>query len=355
VRARSSADSAIKLALSGGGLNLDAGAFPAGASAAGAAAIEFAPSSATGHFLFFDGMRRGDSLDISSIELRRIGDSHVASVLRKVRFTFETPPELYNAYLGSSQSLAPVLRTFAEIGYRELFANQAGTQADGCSPYCITGQTHMPVQTIMMLQMTPLLEALRLWRPDVWRNQMTSYQKDPLDVVSKIPPGVPQPFVLWAHILSPHPPFIFNADCSIRDEFRYELDPRVTLLREDEEAIPLYLDQISCVNQRMAEAIERIVATDPGAIVVIQGDHGRGHLPASFEASEEDGILSRYAILNALRLPEPCQRHAYDDMSSVNTFRLVFACLAGSDPVFVPDRMFDGTKARAVEIRRVVE
>ena len=206
------------------------------------------------------------------------------------------------------------------------------------------------MQAIELLDMTPALAALRLWRPQVWSAITTRFQKDPADVVRKIPADIPTPHFLFAHILSPHPPYIYTAGCDVRRDFIYELDPDAWDFRNVREMYPYYLDQLRCVNTRMQEAVDLILERDPGAIIVVQSDHGAGKLQ---DRSAAEAIEARYGILNAIRMPPPCLAHAYDNMSLVNTFRLLFACLAGGTPNYVPDRMFGMPEGAAVrEITR---
>ena len=65
-------------------------------------------------------------------------------------------------------------------------------------------------------------------------------------------------------------------------------------------------------------------------------------------AAEEDWEVAsdrslqerRLAILNAVRLPKRCRETLYSDLSPVNTFRVVFACLEGRASKLLPDRHF---------------
>ena len=240
---------------------------------------------------------------------------------------------------------SPVLRTFRNLNYQVLFANLAGTPTDACNPYCIGGQRHLTFEQIELYGMTPLLDLVRAVQPRIWRNWTTSYQKNPLDVVKQIPDDVPEPFFLFAHILSPHPPYIYESNCSIRGEFLLKLDPSISLTRSDRDLQERYVEQLACVNTLMQQAVEEILRTDPTALIVIQGDHGLGKLESRF--AEEDQVRSRYGILNAFRLSKACEPYVYDSITSVNTFRLVFACLNHSLPQFVPDRMFGYPTGRA--------
>ncbi|MDP6271975.1 MAG: hypothetical protein QF398_16555, partial [Alphaproteobacteria bacterium] len=47
--------------------------------------------------------------------------------------------------------------------------------------------------------------------------------------------------------------------------------------------------------------------------------------------------LERYGILNAIRLPDRCRHQLYPTMTSVNTFRIVFACIEDRPPRLLDD------------------
>jgi hypothetical protein len=94
------------------------------------------------------------------------------------------------------------------------------------------------------------------------------------------------------------------------------------------------------VNRQMAELLDRIVAKDPDAIILIQGDHGTAFL-MNWKLPLKDwpaaGNAERLAPMNAIRLPERCATTLYPTMSLVNSFRAVFACLENRKPEFLPD------------------
>lgn len=306
--------------------------------------FDFVATAADQHFIFFSGLNVNDTVSVADVELRPL--SSMTRTLEDIKFPFVMDPNLFDAYLGSSQHLSPVLTTFRNLNFQVLFANLAGTTTDACAPYCITGEGHLTAQQLDLLRLTPLVDVVKVRWPHAWLNLVQVYQKNPMVVVRQIPTDAPKPFFLFAHILSPHPPFIYHSDCSIRDEFLLDLDPTTAQFLSDSEMHRQYVEQIPCVNTQMMEAVDAILKRDENALIVIQGDHGLGHLAA--EMGTYDGKMrARYGILNAFRLPERCADLVYDSISSVNTFRLVFACLAGAQPNFVPDRTFDEMKRRA--------
>lgn len=133
------------------------------------------------------------------------------------------------------------------------------------------------------------------------------YTLDRLDDV----PTIQGPKFVFAHILAPHPPYVFEADGK---------------MAEDEKGkIIGYRDQVAYVNTRLIPVLEAILAkSSTPPIIILQGDHG----PDSFTPKD------RLAILNAYYLPEVDKGHFYADISPVNSFRLVFnASFGGNYPL----------------------
>ncbi len=77
-------------------------------------------------------------------------------------------------------------------------------------------------------------------------------------------------------------------------------------------------------------------------MIIISGDHGpRLGLSGATEGKvllDGEKFLSAF---NAIRLPAACaELDVPDDMTLVNTFRIVFACLTDQPPDLLEDRLF---------------
>ena len=91
-----------------------------------------------------------------------------------------------------------------------------------------------------------------------------------------------------------------------------------------------YTDYLQCANRELTELVDRILAKDPDAVILIQGDHGTAFLmdwKLPLKDWSAEGNAERLAALNAMRLPKRCDGMLYPTMSLVNSFRAVFACL----------------------------
>jgi hypothetical protein len=151
--------------------------------------------------------------------------------------------------------------------------------------------------------------------------------------------AIEEPFFLYSHVVSPHWPYRFTEDCELRSRFVY---PPLLLDKSDADRAD-YLQDLECLNQRVLDGIERIVAEDPDAIVVLMSDHGSKFIPDGNKRLEDwrpEAVREEFGILYALRVPERCQASVEETTNSVETFRVVGACLEDRPVERLDDRAF---------------
>ncbi|HLD92828.1 MAG TPA: hypothetical protein VI703_01310 [Anaerolineales bacterium] len=129
---------------------------------------------------------------------------------------------------------------------------------------------------------------------------------------------MPDPTFAYIHVISPHPPFVFDAE----GKPTYPPD----FWNEDRKYPPAlyaagYQNQLTHLNSKMLEAIDIILEeSERPPIIILQGDHGPWLQPKN----------KRMWILNAYYLPGH-NEELYPTISPVNSFRLVFdAYFAGN-------------------------
>ena len=179
----------------------------------------------------------------------------------------------------------------------------------------------------MILDATP---ARFLWPnpetldPFTMARERTLYLFDKLPEVAKIP----GPKFTMAHVMSPHPPFLFGEDgedvsprtkqcvLSDGDSYRY-------FYGGEETYIPGYRAQASYTLKRVERAIDAILANSPEPpIIILQSDHGSG-LHLDMEHAEITDHRERMSIINAFYLPGGKYEGVDDRITPVNAFRVV--------------------------------
>ena len=137
-----------------------------------------------------------------------------------------------------------------------------------------------------------------------------------------------KPIFVFSHLLLPHSPFIFGPN----GEERISKTIEVT----DEWKAQGYVDQVKFTNKKMLEFLESIPMDDQDPIIIIMGDHGTG---ATADINSDSKLIERMKILYALRLPNS-NVDLPDDMTPVNTFRLIFNEYFGSDYEYLENNSY---------------
>lgn len=132
------------------------------------------------------------------------------------------------------------------------------------------------------------------------------------------------PKFIFAHIGSPHPPYVFGAN---GEPVLYE--PLTMVAYQPKEG---YLNQLIYIENKLTQLVDEIISNSKiQPIIVIQGDHGPAttfaNIKAPFETDPtEENLRERMGILNMYYLRNECDDLLYDNISPVNSFRLIFNC-----------------------------
>ncbi|MFO7535341.1 MAG: hypothetical protein R6X19_06625 [Kiritimatiellia bacterium] len=119
-----------------------------------------------------------------------------------------------------------------------------------------------------------------------------------------------QPRFIYAHVLLPHEPMVFNRDGSL-----HKARSKGKATKED------YLDQLIFTTRLFCRTVSRIMKQYPQPpVIIVQGDHGYRFLKESAEACEKES----YGMLNAMLLPGLDIGQELRALPPQNTFRLVF-------------------------------
>ncbi len=161
----------------------------------------------------------------------------------------------------------------------------------------------------------------------------------------------PPTFVL-AHLLLPHEPYIYHADCSHRDPYW----PLGTGRLGDGEATQGYLDQISCANRKVAVLVDSILMRSRRPpVILIQSDHGHGRLGnlPEYEQVNAYQLRERMSVFSAYHLPGVDTGMVGDSITPVTIMRLVLRHYFGADLPPIEDASYWSPDGRPLELVRV--
>jgi len=237
-----------------------------------------------------------------------------------------------------------VFRFVREQGYQLVAysSGSAGTSVEKADSYRVPPWAVSEYQNVL-LTTTPLSIVLDGWQHDRHRARIR-YILDDLATI----PAIAEPTFTFAHILCPHPPFVFGANGEpVQPGREYTLfDGQFMVIASREEYVAGYARQVAFMNRELLRTIDAILAqSSPPPIIVIQGDHG----PASrfdWESVEGTYLPERLSVLNAYYLPDGGAEALYAGITPVNTFRLVFNRYLGTDLELLEDRSYYATTSR---------
>jgi len=125
-----------------------------------------------------------------------------------------------------------------------------------------------------------------------------------------------EPIFAFVHILMPHPPNVFGPNGE-------KVIPGNPISSEIWDEKIAYLDQVKFANKEIVKVIEKILDENEKSIIIIQSDHGSG-FDIDWKNPDESMILQRLSILNAYYVPEISENEFYENITPVNSFRIIF-------------------------------
>lgn len=238
---------------------------------------------------------------------------------------------------------SPVLDNFRDLGYSYIKMGPNQSTAQDCSGYediCLfkineNDGTAGGLSSNIFIQIFKMTPIYNIWYKYFFSDQRNIYLKSTLsDAEKALNFDQKKPYLLSINVWQPHAPYIYDNNCLPHEKpIPYEDS-------WDESKINYYLDSTKCANLQTESLIKKIKKNDPNAIIILQSDHGHSFITdvnPDPKIWTKDQISSRTSILWAIKTPERCKRNAYDKITSVNSMRLVLACITFEEPDFIED------------------
>jgi hypothetical protein len=131
-------------------------------------------------------------------------------------------------------------------------------------------------------------------------------------------PSIQGPKFVYAHLILPHPPYVFGPDGEYVEE------------RLDDMDVTGYRNQLIFTNKQVEPILRGIIdRSEHKPVIILQGDHGLRFAPRE-----------RMAILNAYYLPDGGSEQLYPTISPVNSFRLIFDAYFGGEYGLLEDASY---------------
>ena len=141
-----------------------------------------------------------------------------------------------------------------------------------------------------------------------------------------------QPIFVYTHFSLPHDPFVLNhnGELQIFEETNLNYE-------KSKEA---YIQQLKFANKMSIKVIDEILSdTDRDSIIIIQSDHGE-RTKIDWTNPTEQMIKQGLNNINAIYFPNRHEGLAYDKISNVNSFRIIFNEYFNAEFKLLEDKYF---------------
>jgi len=151
-------------------------------------------------------------------------------------------------------------------------------------------------------------------------------------------PIIKEPTFVFAHMLIPHRPYVF-------DRYGSFLSEEVVAKRSNKEN---YIDQLIFTNKKVEGLIDKLISnSEVPPIIIVQADEGPfpqryriRRLNFNWEQASKAELRQKMGILNAYYLPHIDQNVLYASITPVNSFRLIFNHYFNTNFELLPDKCY---------------
>lgn len=240
---------------------------------------------------------------------------------------------------------------FKSKGYRIIHLNS------GWGPTKYNKHADMIVNTgrnsnfrMLLFQTTMLMP----WTKNVFGNGARERILNHFDKLAQIS-EMDGPKFVFAHIISPHPPYLFDANGNPVPESDLDLKGNVWRNREK------YRNQLIFINKKVQTLVQEILKkSEIDPVIVIQADHGsasRMYEPGSggWNNPTQDKLEERLRIFSAFYLPDDAKHDLDEAITPVNTFRFIFNQYLGANFEILPNRTYYSTYQLPYQFSDVTE
>ncbi len=164
-------------------------------------------------------------------------------------------------------------------------------------------------------------------------------------------PRMPGPVFAFAHVMSPHSPYVFDRDCGPAHE---EAAGGSRLQRNSAR----YVEQVQCVNHMVLDLVTTLLRTsEVPPIILLQGDHGSKTLLPYKDRGPENITLAaaeeRLGAFGAYYLPDNGSEVFGDSVTIVNVMGNVLRFYLGAALPREPDDMYLSVHRAPLAFKRV--
>jgi hypothetical protein len=250
--------------------------------------------------------------------------------------------------LGGIVSQGPVQQRLAEKDYEFLFVD-SGYEFFSFPDYAIVSTPDVPRKSLNFFEIG-LLQNFGVLIDSEPAKNYNEFLRHGLttDFYNEAKP----PYMLYEHLLAPHPPFVIDRDgnTDIRSKYFNTLGDANHATDNNPQLVQLYrngyLEKLLYTNKAALKQVSKMIADIEGSkIIIIHGDHGSG-ASHNYDSQQLDSCLSeRFSPFLAVysdnpKLQKKLASIAADEFNLVNLYRVIFDETFGTELGQLESRSF---------------
>ncbi len=149
-------------------------------------------------------------------------------------------------------------------------------------------------------------------------------------------PSIKGPKFIFAHIMCPHPPFLFGQNGEEVQNSEVDFDGTIWTEKDN------YINQLVFLNKKLMALVDSFLKDKSNQpVIIMQADHG-AYYGAYYKNGETnlDHAELRSSILNTFYLPSRNYTGFHKTMSPVNTFRILFNSIFNENYKILKDEFY---------------
>jgi hypothetical protein len=176
------------------------------------------------------------------------------------------------------------------------------------------------------------------------------------DSLANTVPDIESPKYVFAHIVAPHPPFVFGPEGEeVQPDYGYTLNDGSHFPGTIADYIEGYRNQLVYTNNRLLETVDMILAKSASPpIIIIQSDHGPGATLDWRGVEQNNCLKERTSNFIAILTPDD-RPQFYDTITPVNIFPTLFNTYFEMDFDPLPDKTFFASPTRPYEFIEITD
>ena len=203
---------------------------------------------------------------------------------------------------------------------------------------------NMDFHTLYALKQISILRSFDMFIKDPSSKIFHQERRDRIlcqfDEITKIKQKTEKPVFAFMHVMAPHDPYVFGPNGEEVD-YKYTFGPTGSAYLSSSEENEAYLNQLIYLTKILKETVEQLQEnSDNQPIIIVQSDTGPS---TDFGDTNEMHQVSRMSIFNAYYFPNVQYDLLSDDITPVNSFRIIFDSHFQTNHGLVDDRVFYST------------